>query len=141
MNTSEYQLALHSLRGESIIIVGGPRRDEALDRLRDAFDLREVIHCPTCKNDASTRSFKARLESPGIVLAIWVLGLSRTDHGKHLHRLCRTAGIPWIDCYRIPHPNRLAADIREFHLLDAIRARSNRSMPTTNITTAMGGVA
>jgi hypothetical protein len=141
MNTSGYQHALHALRGQSIIVVGGDRRDEALDRLRAAFDLREVIHCPTCKNDASSRSFEARLHSPGIVLAIWVLGLSRTHHGKHLHRLCRSAEIPWVDCFRIPHPNRLAAEICELHLLEAIRARGTRPSLAIEITIAMRGVA
>ena len=109
-----------ALRGQKLVVVGGERREGALRRLVNAFELVEVIHCATRRSDASPRSFETSLRTPGIVLAVWALGLSRTHHGEHLHRLCRELRIPWIDCYRIPHPNALLARLEELRLCDAL---------------------
>lgn len=111
------------LEGQTLVVVGGDRREGALARLCGAFNLPEVIHCPTRKNDASPRCFEATLRGPGIVLVVWALGLSRTHHGEHLHRMCRELRIPWVDCFRIPHPNALADRLNELKLVDALVRR------------------
>jgi hypothetical protein len=119
-----------ALREGTIIIVGGDRRDAALRRLHIAFELANVIHCCTRKSDSSCRRFASQLHDPGVVLVVWVLGLSRTHHGEHLHRLCRTIGVPWVDCFRIPHPNALLARIADLRLLDSLHARRARCLLT-----------
>jgi hypothetical protein len=134
MKTSNFDCAYDALRDQRMIVVGGDRRDQQLNRLCTAFALREVIHCPCRKTDASPRSFESSLHAPGIVLAVWALGLSRTHHGEHLHCRCRSMGIPWVDCYKIPHPNRLAQDICELRLIEPILARGIRAREVLGIT-------
>lgn len=126
MHENAFELAQSALSGRKLLVVGGDPRQEALRRLKNAFDLADVIHCPTRKNDASSRSFKSRLQEPGVALVVWALGLSRTHHGTELHRLCRSFEIPWVDCFRIPHPNLLASRIANLHLLDALQRRSSQ---------------
>lgn len=114
---------LSVLAGQKVVIVGGDRREGALTRLRTTLGLADVIHCATRKGDASPKCFESSLRIPGVVLVVWVLGLSRTHHGEHLHQQCRELGIPYIDTYRIPHPNALLAKIEDLHLTDALEAR------------------
>ncbi|MCC6427337.1 MAG: hypothetical protein IT435_11020 [Phycisphaerales bacterium] len=114
---------LSALEGQKIVVVGGDRREGALTRLRTAFGLADVIHCCTRKGDASPKCFESSLRVSGVVLVVWVLGLSRTHHGEHLHQRCRELGIPYIDTYRIPHPNALLAKIEDLHLTDALETR------------------
>lgn len=123
---SSESMASHTacvLRGQKLLIVGGDRREGALRRLFEAFDFADVIHCPTRKADSSARCFASHVRRSEVVLVVWVTGLSRTHHGTQLHNLCRSLRIPWIACFRIPHPNALAARITECRLFGAIRAR------------------
>ncbi len=115
-----------ALKGFTIAIVGGDPREIQLARLQRGFDLDRVVHLPTRRSDPSPRAFGAALRRPDIVLVVWLCGLSRTNHGKQLRAICRTLGIPWVDCLRIPHPHLLDARIDELHLLDAILCRRAR---------------
>lgn len=127
--TSTIQRSILSvLEGQKIIVVGGERREGALTRLRTALGLAEVIHCCTRKADASPRCFESNLRLPGVVLVVWVLGLSRTHHGEHLHQRCRDLGLPYIDTFRIPHPNALLARIEDLRLTDALEARRSHAL-------------
>jgi len=131
-----------ALQGQRVLVVGGDRRDQALARLRLGLALSDVAHCRTRKSDASPKCFESQIRHPGIVLVVWVLGLSRTHHGEHLHRLCREMGIPWIDCFRIPHPNALIARLVELRLGDALAARrSARGVATVTRRHPIGGAA
>jgi hypothetical protein len=123
MTSTIQRSILSALEGQKIVVVGGDRREGALTRLRTAFGLADVIHCCTRKGDASPNCFESSLRISGVVLVVWVLGLSRTHHGEHLHQRCRELGIPYIDTYRIPHPNALLAKIEDLHLTDALEAR------------------
>ena len=119
MNESTLEKIHRALRGQTLVVVGGDRRDGAIARLKSAFDLQEVIHC-------QTRRFASVLRLPRILLAIAVRGLSRTHHGQHVHAIGRDLGLPVIDVYHIPHPNKLAAAIEDLRLLDAIARRARR---------------
>lgn len=131
---------LHSALAEDVgVVVGGDRRDGALARLRTSLDLADVIHCRTRKSDASSRCFEPSLHRLGVVLVVWVLGLSRTHRGEHLHQGCRELGIPYIGTYRIPHPNALLAKIEELHLLDALKQRRAQNLALS--TQRIGGAA
>jgi hypothetical protein len=127
MNESTFEKIHRALRGQTLVVVGGDRRDEAIARLKCAFDLQEVIHCQTRKSDASPKRFASALRLPGVLLAVAVRGLSRTHHGQHVHAIGRDVGLPVIDVYHIPHPNKLAAEIEELRLLDAIARRARRA--------------
>ncbi len=127
MITATFDLVLRALIGGTILVVGGDRRDASIARLKTALHLKEVVHCETRESDASARRFAAALAKPGVLLAVAVRGHSRTHHAQELHRLGRAIGLPVIDCYHIPHPNRLANDIERLRLLDSIARRAGRA--------------
>lgn len=129
MNTTPFDELRSHLTGQTLLVVGGDPRPQALRRLEEAFDLGSVVHCPTRKVDASPRSFLSHLGNPKLMLVVWALGLSRTAHGTELHRRCRQLEIPWVDSFRIPHPNLLAARLVELHLLDALLRRRTLFTP------------
>lgn len=140
MNTQEQIRSV--LRGQKVVVVGGDPREAVLSRLSTSFELAGLIHCPTRKSDASPKRFASRLCEPGIALVIWALGLSRTHHGEHLHQLCRQLDIPYVDSFRIPHPNSLVAHIEKLRLLDALRRRREKlELHWESAVTQIGGAA
>jgi hypothetical protein len=140
MNTHEQIRSV--LRGQKVVVVGGDSREAALSRLSTSFELSGLIHCPTRKSDASPKRFASRLCEPGIALVIWALGLSRTHHGEHLHQLCRQLDIPYVDSFRIPHPNSLVAHIEKLRLLEALRRRRAKlELHWGSAVTQIGGAA
>lgn len=120
MNSNSFELVRAALKGRKIVLVGGDRREDALRRLEGAFELAGVIHCRTRQADPSSRSFRFRLLEPGIALVVWAFGLTRTNHGRELRRLCQGIGIPFIATRHIPHPNRLVEEITSLNLLPAL---------------------
>lgn len=128
MTSTTQRSILAALEGQKIVVVGGDRREGALTRLRTAFGLADVIHCCTRKGDASPKCFESSLRVSGVVLVVWVLGLSRTHHGEHLHQRCRELGIPYIDTFRIPHPNALLAAIEDLRLLGVLNGRRGQNL-------------
>lgn len=120
------ELAIRAaLGGQTILVVGGHRQSDALARLQTGLGLGAIAHCETRKADASPRAFESQLRRPGLLLAIWVLGLSRTQHGEHLHAACRELGIPFIDCRRIPQPHVLVARLGALRLGTALERRAD----------------
>lgn len=119
-----------ALRGQRLLVIGGDPREKAIARLARDLELAEVVHCPTRQSDASPRRFESQFRAPDFVLVVWVLGLSRTHHGIHVHRLCREAGLPWIDCWRIPNAGVLIAQIARLGVLAAIQRRRPVVAPT-----------
>lgn len=115
-----------AIEGLVIAIVGGDFRDAQVDRLRRTFALEAVVHRPTRQSDPSPRAFAAALDGPRVVLAIWLCGHSRTNHGREFRAMCKRLGIPWLDSPHVPHPNRLAESVRALHLIEAIIERRNR---------------
>lgn len=112
-----------AIEGLDIAIVGGDPRDAQVDRLRRTFALHDVVHRPTRQSDPSPRAFEAALNRPRVALAIWLCGLSRTNHGKQVRAICNRLGIPWVDCPHVPHPNLLAARVHDLRLIEAIADR------------------
>lgn len=139
MNPTHSRFAIPVLEGQKIVIVGGDRREHALLRLRDAFALEEVIHCCTRKIDASPRAFQSSVQLPDVLLVVCVRGLSRTHHGKQLHQMCRQRGIPFVDTFRIPHPNALLVRIAQLRLWSALEARREHIL--ANRKRNLGGAA
>ena len=112
-----------ALEGLDIAIVGGDPRDAQVDRLRRTFALHDVVHRPTRQTDPSPRAFEAALNRPRVALAIWLCGLSRTNHGRQLRAICNRLDVPWLDCPHVPHPNKLAARVHDLRLIEAIAER------------------
>lgn len=112
-----------ALRGGTVLFVGGNPNHRAVRRIRDAFVLNDVIHCSTRKSDASPRRFEGMLLRPDLLLAVALVGVTRTEHGRHVHRASRAIGLPFVDCFHFPHPNLLAARISQLGLIDQIAHR------------------
>lgn len=104
-------LLRRAMSGFDVLLVGGERRHEAIDRLRSALGLREAVHCATRRVDPSAHCFSSALRNPGLVLVVCIRGLCRTQHGRDVRALCRHAGLPWIDTSRIPHPRQLLSTL------------------------------
>lgn len=123
MYNSNLLFLREALEGFDIVIVGGDARDEQTERLHRIFGLRRVVHRTTRQGDPTSRAFEAALHGPRVVLAIWLCGQSRTNHGKHFRAICKERGIPWFDCPHVPHPNRVVAKVDELQLIETIIAR------------------
>ena len=104
-------LLRRAMSGFDILLVGGERRPEAINRLKSALGLRDGVHCATRRVDPSTHCFASALRNPELVLVVCIRGLCRTQHGKDLRAMCRQAGLPWLDTTRIPHPRQLLATL------------------------------
>lgn len=104
-------LLRQAMRGFDVLLVGGERRHEALERLRSTLGLRNVVHCATRRVDPSARRFASALCNPALVLVVCIRGLCRTQHGKDVRAMCRQRGLPWLDTSRIPHPRQLLATL------------------------------
>ena len=120
---STFELLREALCGLDIALVGGDARSAQVERLRRTFDLHDVVHRTTRRNDPSPRLFESALYGPRVALAVWLCGLSCTSHGKQFRLICNRLGLPWLDCPHVPHPNLLVARVDEFRLLDVIARR------------------
>jgi hypothetical protein len=123
-------IVLRSLKGLKILIIGGAGSADHLRRLQAAFAPLVIEHLETRKGDASSRSFLAALQRPGVGLVIWLSGRTRTNHGRELRNFCNALGIPWLPFASMPHPNALAAALSTGPQLNALgkrRIRDNRS--------------
>lgn len=139
MTTNPIALIRAALSGRTLLVVGGDPRPAALLRLKDAFALTDVLHAPTRKSDPSPGTFRFRLLAPSIALVIRATGLTRTAHGASLHQHCRELGIPYVDCFRFPHPNLLATRILDLHLLGTLERRGLHSKSSATLQSARQG--
>ena len=131
-------LLRQAMRGFDVLLVGGERRHEAIDRLRSALGLREVVHCATRRVDPSAHCLSSALRNPKLVLVVCIRGLCRTQHGKDVRALCRDAGLPWIDTLRIPHPRLLLAALAGGPVGKAVL---QRAVCLRGLSVLQGGVA
>jgi hypothetical protein len=112
-----------AIAGLKVLLVGGDPRPDCIQRIQTSLRLEEAIHCPTRKRDASAWSFASKLCTPRLVLVVCARGLTRTQHGSHLHDQCRRLNVPLLDCYHLPHPNALIGGIVKARLTDAVLQR------------------
>jgi len=123
-------IVVRSLQGLKILIIGGAGSADHLRRLQAAFAPLVIEHYETRKGDASSRSFLAALQRPGVGLVIWLSRRTRTNHGRELRDCCNALGILWLPFACMPHPNALAAALSTRPRLNALgqrRIRDNRS--------------
>lgn len=117
-------LIRRAMSGFDVLLVGGERRHEGIDRLTSALGLRRAIHCATRRVDPSAHCFAAGLGNPELVLVVCIRGLCRTQHGKDLRAMCRQAALPLLDTSRIPHPRQLLATLARGTVGKAVLQRS-----------------
>ena len=106
-----------------MILVGGDPRPNAIEKLKSSLGLDEAIHCPTRKSDASAWRFSSKLRTPRLALVVCVRGLTRTQHGRDLHAMCRRLGLPLLNCSHLPHPNALVAAVAKARLTHTLLQR------------------
>lgn len=114
------------LDGSTIAVIGGDRRRAHAHRLTEAFGLNELLWVPTRESDASARRLSPVIGRTDLILVISLRGLLRHQHTHDLRRLCRSSNVPLLNCWRSPHPTRVAAAIVAQHLIQAILARRGR---------------
>lgn len=120
------ELVSDALRGNTVLIVGGDPRQLHVARLNQAFGSTDFLHHATSKHDPSSRSFARLVDLPKVVLVVVLRCLTRSQHARDLHRLCRERGIPLLNVSRMPHPEALLPALTHARLDFAVirRARS-----------------
>jgi hypothetical protein len=96
------------VRNKDLIVVGGERRDQYVQQLKEAFEPSLVEWVSLREQDASPRRFLSRLQRPGVGLVISLIGLVRHQHSRDLRRLCARVGLPLVHCRRSPNPAMVA---------------------------------
>lgn len=139
MNEHEEQKIRCALVDLKMILVGGDPRPNAIEKLESSLGLDEAIHCPTRKSDASAWRFSSKLRTPRLALVVCVRGLTRTQHGRDLHAMCRKLGLPLLNCNHLPHPNALVAAVAKARLTRTLLQRCAQLKP--GIAQLIGGVA
>lgn len=96
------------LRGGAVVLVGGERRPEAENRIREAFELRDVVWVSLGEH-ASSAPAQAPILRPEVRLVFILIKLAGHQHVEDVARFAREAGKPLV---RVPagyNPEQLAA--------------------------------
>ena len=112
-----------ALVGTTVLLIGGDPRPLAIERLEQGLELAAVVHRPTRKSDPSAWRFASALQAQAYGLVVCARGLTRTQHGRDLHEICRDLGLPLLNCNHIPHPNALVAGVVNARLTLSVQHR------------------
>ena len=97
-----------AIRGCAVVLVGGERRPDAEARIRDAFDLREVVWVSLGEH-ASSSPAQAPIHRADVKLVFVLVKLAGHQHVEDVSRFARDARKPVV---RVPagyNPEQLAA--------------------------------
>ncbi|MFA6046299.1 MAG: hypothetical protein WC718_15045 [Phycisphaerales bacterium] len=97
-----------ALRGSAVVLVGGERRPDAEARIRDAFELREVVWVSLSEH-ASSSPAQAPIHRADVKLVFVLVKLAGHQHVEDVSRYARDARKPVV---RVPagyNPEQLAA--------------------------------
>jgi len=105
----EVAVVAQVLKGKSVVIIGGDRRPAAIEAIRNAFGLKEVVLVETNPHD-SYEGFIPSVSRPNVALVL--LAIRWASHSyKEVRKVCDDLGIPFV---RLPggmNPNQIAAQI------------------------------
>ncbi len=107
--TAEVKQAARLLSGKSVVLIGGDRRPEAQDALKEALDLEEVLWIET-KEHQPVASFETAIARPDVALVLLAIRWSSHSFGE-VRQFCDRHGKPLV---RLPggyNPNQVAAQI------------------------------
>jgi len=95
------------LRGRSIVIVGGEPRNEAIDRIRDAFHLADVEWVRLSEH-GSGEPMRAPIMRPETALVLVIVKLAGHLHTEEANGYAREAGVPAVYLKAGYNPERIA---------------------------------
>lgn len=124
MFDKEHIAIRRALASVKVLLIGGDPRPDTIAKLKSSLDLSELIHCPTRRSDPSSRSFEYKLYTSDIALVVCARGLTRTQHGATLHRICREQKLPLLNCNHIPNVHSLVSGIAKARLTPHLVRRS-----------------
>ena len=116
---SDRECPFLDLEGKTVVIVGGTRGWEHSDRIIVALRLQAAIWIETRDSDPTPRSFDTVIRRRRPALVVGMRGLMRHQHCRDLRRVCKQMGVPLLEFWHCPHPDRLVADLN-----DRFRGRS-----------------
>lgn len=95
------------LRGRDLVLVGGLPKPHVRDRLKQAFELREVLWVQINEH-TSSGPIKPLIERPSTAVVCMIIRWSGHQMVDDVRQWCRDAGKPVISVTGGPHPNRIA---------------------------------
>lgn len=109
--TPEVQAAARLLKDRSVVLIGGHRRPESQQALREALGLRELIWVETREHEPID-TFEPYVARPEVALVLLAIRWSSHSHGE-VQEFCQRHGKPLV---RLPggySPNQVAAQIMQ----------------------------
>ena len=100
------------LRGKRMVLIGGERRDEAVRRISDAFELAD-LEWISLSEHASSTPMEAPIRRPDTALVLVLIRLSGHHHVDDARAYCERHDRPFV---RLPagyNPEQIAAQVIE----------------------------
>lgn len=104
--------AREALRGKRMVVLGGERRQETVDRYLEAFELAEVEWVSLTEH-ASSAPLRAPIFKPGTAVLLLLIKLAGHLHIDDARRWAREAGVPWINLPAGYSPEQVAVAVAE----------------------------
>ncbi len=107
--SEEVRRAAELLRGKSVFLIGGERRNHAYDALMTALELEELIWFPTREHE-SVSIFESYVARPEVVVVLLAIRWSSHSYGE-VKAFCEEYGKPLV---RLPagyNPNQVASQL------------------------------
>lgn len=99
------------LRGRALLVIGGDPRREHADRLRDAFELSEVLWPETSEGNPSVSAFEPFVARAEVAVVLVLIKLNRHGVTEELPAVCERYGKPVVRLVGGYHPEQVAAQI------------------------------
>jgi len=99
------------LRGRTVLLIGGDTRQEHADRLREAFELAELLWPGTSESNPSVTVFEPLVARPEVVLVLMLIKLNRHGITEELPAVCERYGKPIVRLVGGYHPDQVSLQI------------------------------
>lgn len=94
------ELFPHPFCGDSILVIGGDKRPESVQRLKKRLGLDKVEWIATRQSDPTPQRFCHIIADPSVGLVVALIGLIRHQHARDISRLCRKYEKPLLRLHR-----------------------------------------
>lgn len=99
------------LRGRAVLLIGGDTRQDHADRLREAFELAELLWPGTSESNPSVTVFEPLVARPEVALVLMLIKLNRHGITEELPAVCDRHGKPIVRLVGGYHPDQVAQQI------------------------------
>lgn len=111
------------LKGSSVVVVGGERRPDAVDRLKEAFEL-DHVEWMALSEHGSAASLRAPISRRHTSLVIVLTKLTGHLHAEEARTYAREAGVPMVTMPAGYNPEQVAVQVLS-QAADRLRATAN----------------